>query len=468
MAEAGTFEEFVTTRSSGLLRVATLLTRDHAMAEDLLQTALARSWSVWKRIDGDPEPYVYRILANTYKTWWRRRWHAERPTERLPELGEPGGQLSVETRDEIWRALNRLPRQQRAVLVLRYFEDLTEAQVGQTLGISLGAVKSHANRGLAKLRLDPQLLAEFPVPRPPASIERLPAVRQRVRQHRQHKVMGAIAIIIAVVAGFAVAPSLLRNVFPPTRTQTPKHIQGYLIRDTVSAKLTELDRVTTTAWIPSTLDYLVSGSCDTRDVRFVAKVSVQLNGKIFEDFPCSAEPERLGTRTDSDDASTARLKIGEPVTISLRLQILHGDTIPPDSTLTLAFAELVPFEQLPLPPRPKRLKPLDRHISEQPAAVLGPHSPTTATVTLPVGTYLHVNVGSQTPGKIHIEVNGHPRRAHVFWDYDNGYGGFDLIPNEKGAADLGVHEGVPILISVWTEYLTADWYVALFVKPKTW
>src|SRR5688572_3425543 len=167
MADAATFEEFVTTRSSGLLRVATLLTRDHALAEDLLQTALARSWAVWKRIDGDPEPYVYRILTNTYRTWWRRRWHAERPTDRLPEVGEPGGQLSVEIRDEIWQALNRLPRQQRAVLVLRYFEDLTEVQAAQTLGISQGAVKSHASRGLAKLRLDPGLLAEFPVPRPP-------------------------------------------------------------------------------------------------------------------------------------------------------------------------------------------------------------------------------------------------------------------------------------------------------------
>ncbi|WP_242530437.1 sigma factor [Nocardioides aromaticivorans] len=69
------FDAFVGARSSALLRTAYLLTRDHALAEDLLQTALTKAWFAWRRVDGDPEAYVRRILVNTYATWWRRRWN---------------------------------------------------------------------------------------------------------------------------------------------------------------------------------------------------------------------------------------------------------------------------------------------------------------------------------------------------------------------------------------------------------
>jgi len=86
---AGDFAEFVTARSARLLRVAYLLTRDWALAEDLLQTSLAKAWTAWRRIEGDPEPYVRRILVNTYTSWWRRRWHHERPTNELPERPGP-------------------------------------------------------------------------------------------------------------------------------------------------------------------------------------------------------------------------------------------------------------------------------------------------------------------------------------------------------------------------------------------
>ncbi len=464
MADAGTFEEFVTTRSSGLLRAATLLTRDHALAEDLVQTALTRAWSVWKRIDGDPEPYVHRVLANTYNTWWRRRWHAERPTETLPEIGEPGGQFSVEARDEIWQALNRLPRQQRAVLVLRYFEDFTEVQVAQTLGISLGAVKSHANRALAKLRLDPTLLADFPVPRPPVSTERLTAVRQRIRHRKHQRVMGVVAIVMAVVAGFAVAPHLLRNVFPPAKVHTPQHFGGYLVRDTVTAKLTELDQMTTT-WIPSMLNYSVAQRCDTRDVQFVASVSLRLNGKDFGTFPCTAEPEPLETANQIYNEEMATLKVGEPVVLSVHLQVLHGQSIPPDATLTLAFAEKVPFDQLPLPERPKQLRPLD---SPDPgaAAVLRPGGPSSAKVTLPVDKYLEIVVRSQTPGIVHLAVNDHALSACTFYEYD-GSSGVELNPSEAEAQRLDMRAGEPVTVSVSAEYTTGDWYVALVPTAKT-
>lgn len=148
------FDEFVAARSRALLRTSYLLTHDHSLAEDLLQTALTKAWFAWRRIDGDPEPYVRRILVNTYATWWRRKWNGERPTEQLPD--HPMGVTEAEPTD-LWTAMARLPRRQRAVVVLRYFEDLTETQTAELLGCSVGTVKSQTSKALAKLRIDPAL-----------------------------------------------------------------------------------------------------------------------------------------------------------------------------------------------------------------------------------------------------------------------------------------------------------------------
>jgi RNA polymerase sigma-70 factor (sigma-E family) len=154
------FDEFVATRSPRLLRTAFLLTHDRPAAEDLLQTALARAWEAWPRIHGDPEPYVRRILVNAYASSWRRRWRGELPTADLPERPGADPQAGVDERDRLWRALGRLPRRQRAVLVLRYFEDLSEVATAEALGCSVGNVKSQASRAIAKLRLDDTLAAE--------------------------------------------------------------------------------------------------------------------------------------------------------------------------------------------------------------------------------------------------------------------------------------------------------------------
>ena len=148
------FEEFVAIASPRLLRTAFLLTRDAGHAEDLLQTALARAWRAWHRVDGDPEPYVRRILVTTHATWWRRRWRGEEPAGELPDRPGESPQAAVDEREWLWQALGRLPRKQRTVLVLRFYEDLTEAQVAGLLGCSVGTVKSQASKALAKLRLD--------------------------------------------------------------------------------------------------------------------------------------------------------------------------------------------------------------------------------------------------------------------------------------------------------------------------
>ncbi|MGV9211150.1 SigE family RNA polymerase sigma factor [Micromonospora sp. RB23] len=148
------FREFVAARSAALLRTAYLLSGDWATAEDLLQTALTKTYLAWKRLGGIEavEPYARRVMVNTSTSWWRRRWHGERPTEVLPErpgLDEIEQQLD---RDLLWRHLKELPSRQRAVLVLRYYEDLSEAQTAALLEISPGTVKSQASRALATLR----------------------------------------------------------------------------------------------------------------------------------------------------------------------------------------------------------------------------------------------------------------------------------------------------------------------------
>jgi RNA polymerase sigma-70 factor (sigma-E family) len=164
MADRREFDEFVVTRSSRLLRTAFLLTHDWALAEDLLQTALAKSWFAWGRLDEDPEPYVRKILVNTYASWWRRRWRGESPTESLPDVAgvahHPDPTSQIDDRDELWQALGRLPRRQRAVIVLRYFEDMTEAQTAEALSVSTGTVKSQTSKALARLRLDPDLAVD--------------------------------------------------------------------------------------------------------------------------------------------------------------------------------------------------------------------------------------------------------------------------------------------------------------------
>jgi RNA polymerase sigma-70 factor (sigma-E family) len=151
------FDDFVAARSRALLRTAYLLTHDHALAEDLLQTSLAKAWFHWQRIQGEPEPYVRKILVNTYATWWRRKWNGEQPTEELPEHATE--EMSAEPTD-LWTAMERLPRRMRAVVVLRYFEDLTETQTADVLGCSVGTVKSQTSKALAKLRIDPALAQE--------------------------------------------------------------------------------------------------------------------------------------------------------------------------------------------------------------------------------------------------------------------------------------------------------------------
>jgi RNA polymerase sigma-70 factor (sigma-E family) len=149
------FSGYVTERSGAWLRVAFLLTGNRADAEDLLQTALAKTYLSWHRIQdkGALDGYVRRVLVNTQTSWWRKRRLDEYPTEVLPEQPwEDDGPDRYEIRDTVWKALADLPKRQRAVVVLRYYEDLSEAETAAVMGISIGTVKSTSSRALAKMR----------------------------------------------------------------------------------------------------------------------------------------------------------------------------------------------------------------------------------------------------------------------------------------------------------------------------
>ena len=148
------FAEFSRARWGRLVRLAYSLTLDVGRAEDLVQESLAKLWFQWPKVrDGAPEAYVRRTIVNGAISASRRRWRGEEPRWDLPDLPEPRADSdAVDDRDFLRRELAALSVLQRAVVVLRYAEDLSERQVADLLGISPGSVKTHAFRGLARLR----------------------------------------------------------------------------------------------------------------------------------------------------------------------------------------------------------------------------------------------------------------------------------------------------------------------------
>jgi RNA polymerase sigma-70 factor (sigma-E family) len=156
------FREFVSSRGRALLRSAYLLTGNLADAEDLVQSALAKTYQAWDRIEDRKalDGYVRRAIVNTHISWWRRRRVEEYPTDEIPD--QPAADISgnSELHDALQRAIDRLPQRMRAAVVLRFFEDMTEAEVADVLGVSQGTVKSTVSRAVAKLRTDADLLAE--------------------------------------------------------------------------------------------------------------------------------------------------------------------------------------------------------------------------------------------------------------------------------------------------------------------
>ncbi|RHW27992.1 SigE family RNA polymerase sigma factor [Nocardioides immobilis] len=149
------FAELVHACWASLYRTAYLMLGDRADAEDLVQTALAKTYANWRRVRSiDAAPgYARTTLVNTAASWFRKKgWRNERPTEVLPETAMTGHETDLSDRSTVLDALATLPPRQRAVVVLRYYEDLSVAQVAHALGITDGTVKSQTSEALSKLR----------------------------------------------------------------------------------------------------------------------------------------------------------------------------------------------------------------------------------------------------------------------------------------------------------------------------
>jgi len=153
------FREYVRTHRRALLRTAYLLTGNLADAEDLVQSALAKTYLARNRIEesGALDSYVRRAIVNTQISWWRRRRLEEFPTDEVPDQAVADYPVSTDLQDSLRRAIDRLPQRMRAAVMLRYYEDMTEAEVAEVLGVSLGTVKSTVSRAVAKLRIDAEL-----------------------------------------------------------------------------------------------------------------------------------------------------------------------------------------------------------------------------------------------------------------------------------------------------------------------
>ena len=150
------FEEYVRARQASLLRSARRLTPNPADAQDLLQTALARTYPAWDGISDKrhADAYVRRVLLNTRTSWWRSRRFDEYATDQLPESPVDDGAEQRADRAMLLTAMDLLTRQQRAVVALRYYEGMSTAETARTLGISAGTVKSTLHRALHRLRVE--------------------------------------------------------------------------------------------------------------------------------------------------------------------------------------------------------------------------------------------------------------------------------------------------------------------------
>ena len=164
VARDAAFTALVDAQGTSLLRLATLLVGDPVSAEDLVQGVLERTYRRWSQVGqaASPEAYLRAAVVNAARRRWRlRSQDRERLVALVPEVPVTGGQSAAIVRHALLEALSALTRQQRAVIVLRYFADQSEAEVGRLLGCSIGTVKSHASRGLDRLRSDPRLAVTF-------------------------------------------------------------------------------------------------------------------------------------------------------------------------------------------------------------------------------------------------------------------------------------------------------------------
>lgn len=163
------FHDFVAARSPSLFRTALLVVGDHHLAQDLLQESLVKTYVAWPRLraESNAEAYARRVIVTTSTSWRRRRSFHERPAAVLPDRVVADVADLIASQADLWVQLHALPPRQRAAVVLRYCEDLSEAQTAELMGCTVGSVKRHASHGLAKLR--DRIGAQLSLPAPDES-----------------------------------------------------------------------------------------------------------------------------------------------------------------------------------------------------------------------------------------------------------------------------------------------------------
>ena len=163
------FREFVAVRSSRLFRTALLMVGDYQLAQDLLQESLVKTYVAWPRLRdvGNAEAYARRVIVTTSISWRRRNSFHERPAAALPDSVVADVADLIAADADLWTHLHALPSRQRAAVVLRYCQDLSEVQTSELMGCTVGTVKRHASRGLAMLR--DRMGAQLDLPSPDES-----------------------------------------------------------------------------------------------------------------------------------------------------------------------------------------------------------------------------------------------------------------------------------------------------------
>jgi hypothetical protein len=369
------------------------------------------------------------------------------------------------------------------VLVLRYFEDMSEEQIADTLGLAPGTVKSYASKGLAKLRVDPTL-GILPVPEdtsPPAGTERLVAVHERIKHRRERviTVATAVVVVLTIVLVSAITQYQRNRSLPPTRGGFPEYLHGYHVvaaDETATAK-----RATASVtWTPTTLDMSVFFKCTHEAAGKTMWGVARINGTAIASVQCDAHAPFVVRPNESHpwwgELQRLGAETGRPVTITVAIESRNpvynlGDppvkfgksyvTQPPGGRIAAAVGEAVPFDRYELPAPPGVLAPLAPTVDGGPTSfgfhADGPHQYTTRWME-----NLRFYARSQTPGQLTIRVNGIAVQTLTWWDYDQAQQTVDLTSDSEvpGIADL---YGKDVTIAVQPEHMTGDWWV--YVGP---
>jgi RNA polymerase sigma-70 factor (sigma-E family) len=482
------FSDFVAARSPRLLHLAYLLTRDRGQAEDLLQTALARAWPAWGRIN-DPEAYVRRIMVTTYSAWWRRKWNGEVPTDRLPERIDADPHQGIDAREEMLAALRRLPRQQRAVLVLRYYEDLSDVDIAEILNIAPGTVRSHIHRALTAMRLDATLAASTLQPPTNTPSVALSAVMLRVAQHRRRRIAAITAACLAVVVlllGYAMSPH--RRTAPPPANQSPipqvtpfgpfaEYESGTQMLNVVALLP---GHSVTFQWTPNGLDAFVRLRCSTeQDIIVTLRLRLN-NGEPWDDGGCRSgdAPDSFDAKVSAQRQGQSGLREGVPATLSVELSptafngavmspFAHPASLPSNTQAVVGFAIAVPWEQYSFPPKRDvpTPNPTQMMLFGKPLIASAPDPMRSQSATMVWDKTKKAMVWVGAPIQLDVLVNGELYTTCSGWAYEEVACGFDLGPDSSLARDgLGPARGSTVTVTVlpvhaanpWSLYLTGD------------